>query len=111
MTHIWFNAALISIGIFLMIISAYLSIKVQNLFSSEKSWFSFGGKLTKMWAALPVFIMFSLISYCAYLFFYLKRSTINYETLTSAILFFGALFVFIIVFTNFKTFNKLKHEK
>lgn len=102
---------LIIIGITMMLYSSYISIKIYRIFSSGNYWFSFGGKLKNTWRILPIFIIFFLIGYCFYLFFYLKDLSFNYEVLTSIIFFFGALFVLIVVFVNYKIFTLMRGKK
>ena len=99
------NLILIISGIIMMIYSSYVSIRISKIFSSGSYWFSFGGRLKKAWSILPIFIIFFLFGYCLYLFFYLRNSSFNYEILTSAIFFFGSLFVVIIVSVNYKIFK------
>ncbi len=100
-----FNLILVVSGILMMAYSSYISIKIHKIFSSGKHWFSFGGKFKRTWSILPVFILFFLAMYCLYLFHYQQNASVNYEVLSSIILFFGALFVLTIVYVNYKVFS------
>ncbi len=110
MAHIYINLSLVSAGILIMAVSLYMSIEVCRIFSSGKSWFSFGKKLKNLWKIIPVFVMIFLAGYIAYLSAYLKASKIDYTLLTSLILFIGSLFVFIIGYANLMTFRKFNDE-
>jgi hypothetical protein len=105
------NSILISIGIVLMAISSYFSIKIYKIFAHGKPWFSFGGKLKKTWSILPIFIIFFLLGYVGYLIFYLANLTFNYQLLTAAIFFLGAMFVLIIVVVHYQIFNLMGGKK
>ncbi|MBD3249305.1 hypothetical protein GF336_04635 [Candidatus Woesearchaeota archaeon] len=105
------NTVLISLSMVFMAVSAYYSIKVSRIFSYKNSWFSFGGRLKTLWKTLPAFIIFFLLGYIAYMVAYLTGSIVNYMLLTSLIFFSGALFVFAIVYINFRTFRTINREK
>jgi hypothetical protein len=103
-----YDSILIILGIIMMAYSSILSIKIYKIFSTGKYWFSFGGKLKKTWMILPVFIIFFLASYLLYLVLHLKGLHVSHEILTAFILFFGAVFVFIVVYVHYKIFSLMK---
>lgn len=106
------NTVLILAGIAFMTFSAVRAIRIYIMFSAPDTWFSFGGRFKKMWRVLPAFIIFFLAGYIIYLFLYIKRgSYFDYDLLVSVILCTGAIFVSIVVITNYRLFNMMSGQK
>jgi hypothetical protein len=99
------NIILVSLGIVLMFYSIFLS---RNLISVIKE-----SSLRRTWNFSFALIVFFLIGYIVY--FYIKlnpalHNLIFSEMLISSILFFGAVFVVVILIANSKVVKKLNND-
>ncbi len=98
---------ILGFGIIIMFYGLYNAFLVYKILSNKKCWFSFGGKVKRIWFIFLNLIIFFLLGYIIYFINSFVIHKISPDTLISLMFFFGSIFVLMNTKSNYEVYSKL----